>query len=186
MTPTMETSRLLLCPLALSDAEQVQRIFPQWEIVKYLGSVVPWPYPPDGALTYFRDVLLPSVESGDAWAWTLRLKTAPAQIIGCITLHSRQEKHRGFWIVPERQRQGLMSEACEVVTDYWFNTLKMPVLRVPKAVPNIASRRISEKQGMRLIRIEERDFVSGRYPSEIWEITAEEWNTRRKSVSQPK
>jgi len=181
MTPTLETPRLFLHPLALADAEQVQRIFPQWEIVKYLGKVVPWPYPSDGTLTYFRDLLLPSVERGDAWAWALRLKTAPDQIIGCITLHSRQEKHRGFWIVPEHQQQGLMTEACEVVTDYWFNTLKMPILRVPKAVPNIASRRISEKQGMRLIRTEERDFVSGRYLSEIWEITAEEWNSRRQS-----
>jgi ribosomal-protein-alanine N-acetyltransferase len=71
-----------------------------------------------------------------------------------------------------------MTEASEAVTGFWFNTLKMPVLRVLKAVPNIGSRRISEKQGMRLVRIEERDFVSGRYLAEIWEITAEEWNAR--------
>jgi len=178
MTPTLETPRLLLLPSSLADADQIQRIFPQWEIVQYLGSVVPWPYPPDGALTFFRDRMLPSVERGDAWAWTIRLKSAPDQIIGAITLHRRNEKNRGFWIVPEYQRQGLMSEACEVVTDYWFNTLKFPVLRVPKATPNIGSRRISEKQGMRMIRTEERDFVSGRYLAEIWEITAEEWNAR--------
>jgi [ribosomal protein S5]-alanine N-acetyltransferase len=35
-----------------------------------------------------------------------------------------------------------MSEAAEVVTDYWFDVLKFPVLRVPKATENIASRRI--------------------------------------------
>ena len=43
-----------------------------------------------------------------------------------------------------------MTEACEVVTEYWFSTPKFPVLRVPKAVANMASRRISEKEGMRV------------------------------------
>ena len=28
---------------------------------------------------------------------------------------------------------------------------------------------------MRLMGVEERDFVCGRLPSEIWEITADEW-----------
>jgi len=49
------------------------------------------------------------------------------------------------------------------------------VLRVSKAVENTASRRISEKQGMRVIAMEDREYVSGRLASEIWEITAEEW-----------
>jgi RimJ/RimL family protein N-acetyltransferase len=57
--------------------------------------------------------------------------------------------------------------------------LKFPVLRVPKAIANAASRRISEKQGMRVIHKEDRDYVSGRLPSEIWEITAEEWRRAR-------
>ena len=68
MTPTLETLHLLLLPLTLADAEQVQRIFPQWEIVKYLANVVPWPYPPDGAWTFLRDQMLPSVDRGDAWS----------------------------------------------------------------------------------------------------------------------
>jgi hypothetical protein len=36
-----------------------------------------------------------------------------------------------------------MTEACDAVTDYWFDVLREPVLRVPKAA-NGASRRISE------------------------------------------
>ena len=75
-----------------------------------------------------------------------------------------------------------MSEACEVVTDFWFDTLKFPVLRAPKAVVNSASRRISEKQGMRIVATEERDYVSGRLLLEIWEISAEEWRARKRSV----
>lgn len=181
MTPTLETRRLLLHPLELADAEQAQVLFADWEIVRYLADVVPWPYPPDGAFQHYRDVALPAAERGDAWHWTLRLKSNPQQMIGQITLRKGENKNRGFWIGRQWQRQGFMTEACDAVTDYWFNTLKFPVLRVPKAIANAASRRISEKQGMRIIATEERGYVSGRFSSELWEITADEWNARART-----
>jgi RimJ/RimL family protein N-acetyltransferase len=183
VTPPLETARLLLRPLELADATQIQAIFPQWEVVRYLSASVPWPYPPDGALTYCRDHALPAMARGEEWLWTLRLKTDPARLIGAIALFTTADNNRGFWIEPRWQRRGLMTEACEVVTDYWFTVLKFPRLRVPKAVANTGSRRISEKQGMRLVATEERAYVCGRVPAELWEITAEEWNGRQQPTS---
>ena len=180
MTPQLETLRLLLRPLELDDAVQLQKVFPQWEIVRYLAAVVPWPYPPDGAHKYIREMALPAIARGEAWQWTLRLKTQPDQIIGSIDLRVKENENRSFWLDPRWHRQGLMTEACDAVTDFWFETLKFPVLRSPKAVPNQASRRISEKQGMRLIATEERDYVSGRLQSELWEVTAEEWRANKR------
>ena len=182
MTPSLETARLILKPLELADAEQIQILFPHWEIVRHLAAVVPWPYPADGALTYIRDIALPAVARGEEWHWTLRLKTAPDQLIGGIGLKNSPKpgsENRGFWLALPFHGRGLMTEAADAVTDYWFNTLKFPVLRVPKAVANIASRRVSEKQGMRVVATEERDYVSGRMLAEIWELTADEWNRRR-------
>ncbi len=179
-TPALETPRLLLRPLELADAPQLQLLFPHWEIVRYLAAQVPWPDPPDAAYRYIHDMALPSIERGETWQWTLRLKTSPDQIIGSIDLRAKESDNRGFWLALPWQRQGLMTEACEAVTDFWFNTLHFPVLRAPKAVPNVASRRISEKQGMRLVATECRDYVSGRFPAEIWEITAEEWHARKR------
>jgi ribosomal-protein-alanine N-acetyltransferase len=181
--PELETRRLSLRPLQLADAEQVQEIFPRWEIVRYLNNRVPWPYPPDGAYTYYRETALPAIERGEEWHWPLRLKNGPTRVIGMITLMNREGKNRGFWLGLPWHGQGLVSEACEVVTDYWFDELKFPVLRIPKAAANLASRRISEKQGMRIIGTDERDYVSGRLLTEIWEITAEEWRARRKAAS---
>ena len=180
MTPILETPRLILRPLELVDAHQTQAIFPQWEIVRYLRKIVPWPYPPDGAYTYYRDFALPAVARGDEWAWSLRLKSNPQQLIGAISLCRSETDNRGFWLGLPWQRKGLMTEACDAVTDFWFNVLKFPALRVPKAIANTGSRRISEKQGMRVIATEDRDYVSGRFPSEIWEITAEEWWARKR------
>ncbi len=180
MTPVLETRRLLLRPLELADAEQAQALFPRWEIVRFLTNAVPWPFPADGCRTYYRDVALPAVERGDEWAWTLRLKASPDQLIGSISVMRGAKINRGFWLGLPWQRQGLMTEACDAVTDYWFEVLKFPILRVPKAIENLGSRRISEKQGMRLVATEEHNYVSGRLPSEIWEITAEEWRARKK------
>src|SRR5207245_222817 len=143
---TLETPRLWLRPAELADADQLQAVFPQWEIVKYLNAKIPWPYPLDGAITFLRDMALPAMESGKEFLWTLRPKDSPELIIGAISLSRGHEENRGFWMDPKWRRQGLMNEACDTVTDYWFDVLDEPVLRAPKAIANEASRRISERQ----------------------------------------
>lgn len=187
MIPTLETTRLILRPVELADAEQVQQLFPHWEIVRYLANQVPWPYPSDGALRFYRDVAIPAMERGHAWHWTLRLKSDPDRIIGSIGLVKGDANEdigsRGFWLGLSWQGQGLMSEACDRITDFCFTKLGFRGLRIPKAIANTGSRRISEKQGMRVVAIEERDHVSGRLPAEIWEITREEWLARRRKES---
>jgi len=175
----LHTGRLLLRPLQLADAPQTQRLFPHWEIVKHLNAIVPWPYPDDGALTFYRDVALPAIERGDEWCWTLLLKESPEQHIGAIRLHKGRPAHRGFWLGLPWHGQGLMTEAVIAANDFWFDVLGFEILRVPKAVANTASRRISEKTGMRIVATEERDFVAGRLPCEIWELTADEWHKAR-------
>src|SRR5580658_9440274 len=178
-----ETERVLLRPLELADAAQIQEIFPRWEVVRYLLSRVPWPYPADGALCYVRDVALPTIGRENQWTWTLRLKQKPEQIIGAVDLRRGDEDNRGFWLAVDWQGQGLMSEACAWVNDYWFHTLGFRVLRTSKAAPNGPSRRISEKQGMRLVATQEKEYVCGRLPTEVWEITAEEWSAWKASSS---
>jgi len=179
MLPSLETPRLWLPPLTLADADQIQTVFPQWEIVKYLAAVVPWPYPADAAFTFIRDIAIPAMERGEEWDWTLRLKTDPDRLIGAISLRRRPGHNRGFWIAPEWQRQGLMLEAAAAVTDYWFDVLGEPVMRTTKSVGNTGSRRISERQGARLVAMVEGQYVCGTLPSEVWEITADEWHAAR-------
>jgi RimJ/RimL family protein N-acetyltransferase len=77
-----------------------------------------------------------------------------------------------------------MTEAVIAVTDFWFDDLRFEVLRAPKAIENTASRRISESLGMSVIETKESDYVSGRLPTEVWEITAEEWRAWRKKYAE--
>jgi RimJ/RimL family protein N-acetyltransferase len=177
-TPTLHTERLLLTPLQLEDAPAVQQRFPHWEIVRFLNNRVPWPYPQDGALRYIRDVALPAIEAGTEWHWMIRLHAAPQHIIGSITLMTHPGNNRGFWLHPDWQRNGYIKEACLVINRQWFQALNQPLMQVPKAAPNEASRRISISEGMRLVSTHECEFVSGRLPVEVWEMTQEEWSER--------
>jgi RimJ/RimL family protein N-acetyltransferase len=176
MSSESKTERLIFRPLEIADARQMQTLFPQWEIVRYLLNRVPWPYPPDGALLFCRDIALPQVARGKAWHWTIRLATEPSQMIGLISLFKGDWDNRKFWLGLPWQGHGLMSEACEWVNDFWFDTLGFPILRVAKAISNIPSRRISVKQGMRVVTVVERDYVSGPFQAEVWELTADEWH----------
>ena len=179
MVPTLDTARLILRPLSLGDEAAIQRIFPQWEIVRWLDAGVPWPYPDDGARYFLEQVALPQMAAGTAWHWGIFRREAPDDLIGEITLQDVTDHHRGFWIDPHWQGHGYASEAAEAVTEFWFETLNRPVLRVPKAAANVASRRISEKQGMRAIGQFTGELVSGLYEFELWELTREEWRSRR-------
>ncbi len=175
MQPTLITERLILRPLTLDDAEGIQQQFPHWEVVRYLNARVPWPYPADGAYTYVAQNALPAMARGEEWHWSIRLKSAPEQLIGNVSLMDEPDNNRGFWLGPSWQGQGLMPEASKAVTAYWFEVLERPLLRVPKAAPNLGSRRISERTGMRLIRTGEGKYVGGTFQEQTWEITREEW-----------
>lgn len=181
ITPTLHTQRLVLQPLQLGDAPAIQERFAHWEVVRYLNAAVPWPYPADGALSYLRDVALPAIALGKEWHWTIRLLSQPANLIGSISLMDAVDNNRGFWLAPEYQGKGLMGEACEAVDAFWFQTLNRESMRVPKAAPNTGSRRISERAGMHRVSSEEKDFVSGRFACDLWEITQDQWLARRKN-----
>ncbi len=179
MPPELYTERLILRPLTLADAARTQQLFAEWEIVRLLNAAVPWPFPEDGALQYYRDLALPAVERGDEWNWTIRLKSDPTEHIGAINLSRGDLDNRGFWLGLPWQGQGFMTEAVIAVNDFWFDTLGFDVLRAPKAVENHASNRVSERTGMRVVAQIEKEYVAGRLPSQVWELTAEEWREKR-------
>src|ERR1700760_810053 len=100
MLPTFETDHLLLTPLALTDAPEVQRRVGSWEIVRYMASSIPWPYPADGALTYIRDRGLPGM------ATVTRVTQASYQFIatGKAFRPFGDRCHRRFHLNDKRQR----------------------------------------------------------------------------------
>jgi [ribosomal protein S5]-alanine N-acetyltransferase len=176
-TPVLKTPRLILRPVRRKDAPVIQRRFPRWEIVRYLNANVPWPYPADGAASHI-ETCLGEMERGEKAHWAIIPRSGPADPIGRIDLwpdDGVSRDQRGFWLDPEYQRQGLMTEAAERVTAYAFLELGWLHLWLSNAQDNHASRRIKEKQGARLVDLMIGRHVGGTGPVMVWQLLREDW-----------
>lgn len=126
---------------------------------------------------------LPAMQKGEAWHWSIRPRDQADLLIGVVSLMDKPDDNRGFWLDPLWQGRGLMTEASDAVTGFWFETLGRTILRIPKARDNPPSRRISEKRGMRVIARLQKQLVSGVHDVEVWEISRDEWRDHRRSFA---
>lgn len=173
-TPTLETERLLLRPPTLSDVPDVQRLFGQWEIIRYIGAV-PWPYPDNGALTFYADKLLPKMKRGEMLAWVITDKRT-GDLLGASDINIKVDRNmRGFWIGLPYQRQGFISEALLATNDYLFDELSVPAIHIQNAQENTASSRTQAKSGAELVGVDESKYGGEFKLQENWLLTPERW-----------
>lgn len=180
-TPTLTTERLVLRPLTLDDAPALQKLFNNWNIIQHLNENVPWPYPDDGAYTFFRDDALPRMENLKAMIWTITLDSAP---IGLIEYRAEpkfetDQENRGFWIGEPYWNKGYITEAVTAVNDFVFFDLGVEKMTLDNFKGNIASRRIKEKTGATYLHNVTRPHRGGTIEMEIWELTASDWKKFR-------
>lgn len=182
MTPELETTRLLLKPLALAHAPDYTRHFVDYEVIRHLSDQVPWPYPEGGVEDFMTNVVLPKQGDG-RWAWGIFLKSSPDELIGGVDLWRRGcPEHRGFWLGRAFWGNGYMGEACDAVTQFAFEDLNFEKLIFSNALGNVRSRRIKEKAGAQFVGLRDAKFVSDEYTqSELWELTRESWLDTREA-----
>jgi RimJ/RimL family protein N-acetyltransferase len=173
--PVFETERLLLRGVNEADVPAYERNFVDWEVIGQLGAAVPWPYPAAGVRDFIRSVL--PRQGKDIWVWGIFRRQQPDELIGVVHLFRRgQPENRGFWLARRFWGRGYMTEAVIPVMDYAFGPLGFEILTVANARGNVRSRRVKEKTGARLVRLEPRRHVSPEYTeSEVWELTKAEW-----------
>ena len=177
-TEALTRARLHLRGVTPADAPAIQKNFDDYEIIRHLAAVVPWPFPAEGARD-FIETLLP-VQGRNRWIWGLFLKTAPEEMIGNVDLRRGEGENRGFWLARRFWGQGLMTEACDAVTDYAFSALGFETLTLCNAAGNIRSRRIKEKAGATFLRVEPASFVDPALTMhEVWELRRTAWAARR-------
>ena len=185
-TPIIQTQRLILRPLALADAPAIQRHFNNWNIIRHLASVVPWPYPDDGAETFIR-LQLQIIAAGESiYQWVLVLRADDGQAIGNIHFRPGLDSpkgNRGFWLAEPYWNQGLMTEAIAAVNDFAFNTLGIEGFYVCNAESNVASRRVKQKTGAEFVGHIELLHHDGQTKAEKWKVTRESWLGRSPASS---
>lgn len=186
-TPQLETERLILRPLALSDAPAIQRHFDNWNIIRHLSTVVPWPYPADGAET-FVGMQLDKISAGEEiHHWVLVPKGGDGEAIGNIHFRPYADGakgNRGFWLAEPYWRRGLMTEAIAAVNDFAFLTLGLDHFYVCNAATNEASRRVKQKTGAEFVGFIELAHHGGQSKSERWIVRREAW-LRGRSAARP-
>jgi [ribosomal protein S5]-alanine N-acetyltransferase len=176
-TPTLQTSRLILRPLALTDAPAIQRHFNNWNIIKNLASVVPWPYPDNGAESFVRQQLKKIAAGEHSYHWVLVMRSGDDQAIGNISFRPAEnlKGNRGFWLAEPYWNQGLMTEAVAAVNEFVFNTLGVESFYVLNASSNIGSRRVKQKTGAEFVGHAELSHHNGEQKAEKWKVTRASW-----------
>ncbi len=174
--PTFQTKNLILRAVSNEDFDSWQTHFADYEVIRHLSSFVPWPYPKDGVKTFYDSSILPSL-GRDRWLWGIFLKESPHALIGCVDLwRDGKPENRGFWLARKHWGKGFMTEAVHPVMTYAFNELNFEKLIFSNALGNIGSRRIKEKTGATLLRVEPGSFVDPAYTTqEVWELRKENW-----------
>ena len=177
-TPRIETQRLILRPLALSDAPAIQRHFNNWNVIKTLATVVPWPYPEDGAESFIKRELDKIAAGEESYQWVLVLRAGDGEAIGNINFRPRadgRKGNRGFWLAEPWWNQGLMTEAIAAVNDFAFLTLGLDHFHVCNAPSNVGSRRVKQKTGAEFVGFVELPHHNGESRAEKWKVTRETW-----------
>jgi ribosomal-protein-alanine N-acetyltransferase len=185
-TPTLQTRRLILRPLAISDAAAIQRHFHNWNIIRNLALAVPWPYPDDGAETFIKLQLEKIAAGEEIYQWALVLRSGDGQAIGNIGFRPRADSpkgNRGFWIAEPYWNRGLMTEAITSANDFAFRTLGIESFYVCNAASNAASRRVKQKTGAEFVGYIELAHHNGQSKSERWKVVRESWLGRSSTNS---
>ena len=184
-TPQLETERLILRPLALSDAPAIQRHFDNWNIIRHLAAVVPWPYPADGAETFIQSQLDKISAGEELYHWVLVPRDGDGEAIGNIDFRPSVEGakgNRGFWLAEPYWGRGLMTEAIASVNDFAFLTLGLDHFYVCNAATNEASRRVKQKTGAEFVGFIELAHHGGQSKSERWIVRRETWLRGRRDA----
>lgn len=185
ITP-LETRRLRLRPMQMSDAPRIQQLFANPNVLRLMDASIPHPYPASAAEEFLQR-LLPKMHAREIYSWAILRKAHPDEgLIGDISLTPASDSdHRGFWLGEPYWRQGYMTEAAAAVNDFAFDVLRMPYLLLNNAEPNVPSHRLKESAGATIIGYQEKAFIGGTFRSVRWKLTPEAWkaSARRRDES---
>ncbi len=145
----IESARLVLRPLRLEDAADIQRMAGEWEVARYTANI-PHPY-----------------EAGMAEAWIKSHRDdfeivfaierrQDGVLVGCIGVEpdaTTREAEVGYWIGRPYWGGGYATEALSALVDHVFATFDVDRARAAAMPDNRASIRVQEKVGFRYVGV---------------------------------
>jgi len=142
------TERLLLRPLRLGDAPDVERLAGDWEIAKSTLRI-PHPYPPEAALDFIMEQETLFAD-GQGIAFAIA-DARDKELFGCIGLGYDAQNFRaelGYWLGVPYWGRGYATEAARKVVDFGFRHFRLNRIYSRHFAFNPASGRVLEKIGL--------------------------------------
>jgi RimJ/RimL family protein N-acetyltransferase len=145
---TLETTRLLLRPMQLSDADALLHVFADPQVMAAFSEP---PFDRTRMLSWVNRNLEHQAEHGYG-LFAVVLKSTATVIGDCglevMTVEGERVAELGYDFRSDHWNQGFATEAARAVRDFAFQTLRLPGLISLIRVGNHASRRVAEKIGM--------------------------------------
>ncbi|MBQ9801788.1 MAG: GNAT family N-acetyltransferase [Clostridia bacterium] len=146
--PRLETERLLLRPMRVSDAADMFAYACDPEVTRYLL----WrPHPNIEHTRSYLEYLAGRYRLGMHYEWAVILKEENRMIGTCgfVSIDCTHRKAEiGYVLNPQYRGQGLMPEAVRRVLAFGFDMLSLHRIEARYMVGNDASRHVMEKVGM--------------------------------------
>lgn len=146
--PQLQTERLLLRRMQVSDADDMFAYARRADVTKYLT----WEPHPDRAYTEdYLQYLATRYRIGDFYDWGVTLRGS-GRLVGTCGFTSFDFPHNsaqvGYVLNPEYWGQGIMAEALRAVIRFGFHELNLHRIEAFYIDGNSRSRRVMEKVGM--------------------------------------
>ena len=147
--PTLQTQRLLLRPMRVSDTDDMYEYAKDPEVTRYLL------WRPHTCREYTRsylEYLAGRYRLGAHYEWAM-IHRESGRMIGTCGFAGIDCPNAcaelGYVLNPDFRGQGLVVEAARCVMDFAFNTLNLHRIEARYMIENLASRRVMDKLGMR-------------------------------------
>lgn len=155
----IETERLVILPITMKYKEVIFREF-QEPVTLYM-----YPKAPEkiGETEQFIKESLDGLKSGDNLQLVILDKNT-GEFFGCAGLHELDKKNPeiGIWIKKSAHGKRYGREAMTAVKKWADKNIDYDYIRYPVAAQNIASRKIPESLGGKVMKEEDKKMLSGR------------------------
>jgi len=170
----LETPRLILRPFREEDIGRFAELMADPDFTRFS----PGPYTYEQTQGVLQKFL--SWNQADLPSQFAVIFRANNDLVGyCGFLHhkvdGKDEIEIGYRLHPDYWNRGLASEAAQAVRDHAFRDLNLGRVISLIHPDNVPSRRVAEKNGMKI----ERDTVFRGFPTQVFAITREAWLAKR-------
>lgn len=135
----------------------------------YLGEFLPWVshvQTANDSLDYINETLK-NRKAATHYSYGIELD---GEIVGSIGIRNLDSKPEiGYWIAPTYSGKGITSQCVKALTEFGFRTLGLKEIIIKANPKNIASNKIAEKNGYKLIT----DTIEDNEELNIWSTSVQ-------------